>query len=121
MLAGLTSLALGLAATLALLSVLVGRPTGPDFLFDRFVAKVPRYGSMKGVPDTFQYEKRVPSMGLIGVLVAGAIAGSLSLGISRNQTGGLCIRVGQVGVLSNALGLVVWWLGMLLIDYTPYS
>jgi hypothetical protein len=121
MLAGVTSLALGLGATLALLSFLVGRPTGPEFLFERFSADVPKYGSMGGVGGSFHFEKRIPSMKLVGILVVGASAGGLGIALSRNTKACPCARVAKGGVLSNVVGILVWWLGMLLNDFTPYS
>jgi hypothetical protein len=120
MLAGFVSLTLGLGATLALLSYLVGRPTGPEFLFERISAVVASPNSTGGVAGKLKVENRIPSMWLIGVLVVGASIGGLGIALAQWKKLLRSTRIAQLGLISNVAGVLVWWLGIMLIDWTQY-
>jgi hypothetical protein len=78
-------------------------------------------------------------MNVIGLLIAGASAGCLGVVLSQKTKEALktkdalktketpktkdtlCARVAKMGILTNVVGMLVWWLGMMLNDFTPYS
>ena len=117
---GLTALLFGLGATLALLSYLVGRPTGPEFLFDRFSAQVTSGGVPAAIGGTLRVENRIPSMRLVGLLVAGASIGGAGIALAQKKKFPRNVRIAQIGLLSNVAGLLVWWVAILWIDWTQY-
>jgi hypothetical protein len=119
-LTGLVSLALGLGATLALLSCLAEMPIGPEFLFEHVTAKSANPGPDEIRGATSHIDKLIPSMSLVAVLLVGASAGGLGVTLAQMREDGGNALTAKLGVLSNVVGILVWWIGLLLVDWTQY-
>ena len=118
---GGTAMLLGLGATLVLLSLLIGHPIGPTLLFDRISAVVPAPNSFGGVTGTLRIDKLIPSMTLVGIFVVGVTFGGLAVGLAQGRRHARIAQFAKLGLLSNVLGILVWWVSIMLIDWTQYD
>jgi len=134
LLGGIVALGLGAGATLMLLSLLVGRPIGPKGLFDvvtvhiatpaRFVEPAPN-GTGKVVrgenTQGLKVTKIIPSMRLVGLLVAGACCSGVGIALAQSKGFARGARIAQYGLMSNVVGILVWWLTIMVTDWTRYD
>jgi hypothetical protein len=127
LLAGALALVLGLGSMLAVISLLVGYPSGPRFLFETVTYNVPFPGSARRLPgirqvtDTLKVIKVIPSMSVIGLLVVGASSGGLGIALALRRGNRGAARVAQAGLLSNVAGILLWLLAIMLTDWTQYN
>jgi hypothetical protein len=122
-----------------LLSLLVGRPIGPKGLFDvvtvhiatptRIVDLAPgrpapgRAGEVIKGTDTqgLKVIKIIPSMRLVGLLVAGACCGGVGIALAQSKGAARRARIAKYGLMSNVVGILVWWLTIMVTDWTRYD
>jgi hypothetical protein len=134
LLAGLLALPLGVGATFMLLSLLVGKPIGPKSLFHVVTVHIPMPGPaetsepnadilvVKG-NDTraLKVIKTIPSIRLVGLLVAGACCGGLGIALAQSKGFARGARIAKWGLMSNVAGILVWWLTIMLTDWTRFD
>jgi hypothetical protein len=134
LLAGILALALGVGGTFMLLSLLVGKPIGPKSLFHVVTVHIPMPGPagtsepnadiliVKGNDTrTLTVIKMLPSMRLVSLFVAGAFCGGLGITLAQRKKFARGARIAMWGLMSNVVGILVWWLTIMVTDWTRYD